>query len=220
MDLKTLTSAIVEITEEKGIPQEKIIEVIEIALSSAYKREYGKKKERFEAKLNPKTGELNFWQIKDVVTEDMLLSEEEIEKMKEEKTAQKPDSDESLETLTGKEKIRFNPDRHILLEEAKKIDKEIEKGSVLKIPVEAKTDFGRIAAQTAKQVILQKIKEVERDIILKDFKDKEGEIVSGVVQRVEQRAVFFDIGKTSGILPKTEQVQGEFYRSGQRYKVL
>ncbi len=218
MDLKTLTSAIIEITEEKGIPQEKIIEVVEAALSSAYKKEYGKKRERFEAKLNPKTGELKFWQIKDVLSQDMVLSEEEIEKMKKGKSGKK-ESDETLEIPTEKGKVRFNPDRHILLEEAKKIDKNIKAGDILKIPVKVKTDFGRIAAQTAKQVILQKIKEVERDIILKDFKDKEGEIVSGVVQRIEPRAIFFDIGKTSGILPKTEQVQGEFYRPGQRLKV-
>ncbi len=210
MDLKTLMSAIGEIAEEKGIAQEKVIEVIEDALSSAYKKEYGRKKQRFVAKLNPKTGEAKFWQLKQVVTEDQLFSPEELEKIKDKK-----EEDEEKEG-----KIRFNPDRHIMLEEAKKTEKDIKAGDELKIPVESKESFGRIAAQTAKQVILQKIKEAERESILNEFEEKQGEIVSGILQRVEPRAVFFDIGKTSGILPKSEQVPGEFYRPGQRLKLL
>lgn len=220
MDLKTLTSAIMEITEEKGISQEKVLEIIESALASAYKKEFGKKKEKFEAKLDPKTGELNFWQVKIPVSEDMILSEEEIEKMKEEKGSEVELRMEDEEILNGQEKIRFNPDRHILIEEAKKINPEINVGEELKIPVETKEDFGRIAAQTAKQVILQKIKEMEKEVILNEFKDKEGEIVSGIVQRIEPRAIFFDIGKTSGVLPKSEQVPREFYRPGQRLKLF
>ena len=196
-----------DIAEERSIPQETIISIIETALSSAYKKEYGKKREKFEAKLDPKTGKLEFWQIKQVITEDMILSEEDLEKIKE---GEKEKDDE---------KVRFNPDRHILLKDAKKIKKDIKKDDEMKISVESKEDFGRIAAQTAKQVILQKIKEVERDVILKDYKDKEGEIVSGIVQRVEQKTIFFDIGKTTGLLPISEQVRGEFYRPGQRLKV-
>jgi len=203
MDIKTLTSAILEITEEKGIPQKKILEVIESAVSAAYKKEYGKKKEKFEAKLDPKTGKIDFWQVKKVVTKDMIFSEKEIEEGK----------------TKDEDKIYFNPDRYILLEEAKKINKDIKPEEDLRIPVEPKTEFGRIAAQTAKQVILQKIKEIEREIILKDYKEKEGEIISGIVQRVEPKVVLFDIGKTSGIMPKAEQVPGEFYRSGQRLKL-
>jgi len=200
MDLKTFTSAVMEIAEERGIPQEKVIEVIEAALASAYKKEYGKKKQKFEAELDPKTGKVKFWQVKQVVTEDMILAEEE-------------------EASKDKEKVRFNPERHIMIEEAKKINKKIKAGKELKIPVKTKEDFGRIAAQTAKQVILQKIKEVEREEILKEYKEKEGEIVSGICQRVEQRVVFFDIGKTSGILQKSEQIPGEFYKPGQRLKL-
>jgi len=204
MDLKTLTSAIMEIAEERGIPQERVIEVIETALATAYKKEYGKKKQRFIAKLDPKTGKVNFWQVKLVVDKDMILSEEEIEKRKKEKE---------------EEKIRFNPDRHILLEEAKKINPEIKTGEELKIPVEPKEDFGRIAAQTAKQVILQKIKEAEREEILKEYQEKEGQVISGIVQRVEDKAVYFDVGRTTGVLSRPEQIRGEFYRPGQRLKL-
>lgn len=207
MDLKTLTSAIIEITEEKKIPQEKVVEVIEIALCSAFKKEYGKKKERYESKLNPKTGEIQFWQVKQVVSEKQILSQEELEKIKDENK------------LIPEDKIQFSPDRHILLKEAKKIDPKIKKDEILKIPVEFKEKFGRIAAQTAKQVILQKIKEIEKEIIFKDFQEKKGEIISGIVQRIEPKIVYFDIGKTSAILPKSEQIPGEFYQIGKRLKL-
>jgi len=205
MDLKTFTSAVMEIAEERGIPQEKIIEVIETAIASAYKKEYGKKKQKVMANLDSKQGRVKFWQVKLVVDKDMVLSEEELEKLKEKKE--------------HTEKVRFNPERHMMLTKAKKIDKKIKAGEELKIPLKAKEDFGRIAAQTAKQVILQKIKEVEKETILKEYKEKEGEIVSGIVQRVERNVIFLDIGRTSGILPKEEQVPGEFYRPGQRLKL-
>jgi len=207
MDLKTFTSAVMEIAEERGIPQEKVIEVIEGAIAAAYKKEYGKKKQKIEAELNPKTGEVKFYQVKEVVSGDMILSEEEFQKLK-----------EKGKSLKDSEKIRFNPERHILLEEAKKIAQSPKPGETIRIPLETKEDFGRIAAQTAKQVILQKIKEVEKEETFKEYKEKEGEIVSGIVQRVEKNAVFLDIGRTSGILPRGEQVPGEFYRPGQRLK--
>lgn len=200
MDLKTLTSAIAEIAEEREIPKEKIIEVVETAVASAYKKEYGKKRQKIVAKLNPKTGQLKFWQVRTVVDEKMILQEGE-----------EPSADEK--------KVRFNPERYIMLPDAKKIKKGVKTGEDLQSPLEEKEEFGRIAAQTAKQVILQKIKEAEKDEVLKEYSSKEGEVISGIVQRVEPRAVYFDIGKISGILPKQEQVPGEFYRAGQRLKL-
>lgn len=213
MDLKTLASAVLEIAEERGISQNKIMEVIEEAIASAYKKEYGRKKQKIKAKLDSKSGKLEFWQLKEVITPDMLLSEEEIEAMK-----QKREGGENIEK--EEDKVRFNPERHILLEEAKQIAPGIEVGQELEMPVESQDDFGRIAAQTAKQVILQKIKELEKEEIFKEFKEKEGEIVSGIVQRVEPNVVFLDIGRTAGILPKKEQVPGEFYKPGQRLKLF
>lgn len=211
MDLKILTSAIAEVAEERGIPQEKIFEVIEEAIASAYKKEYGRKKQKILAKLEPGTGKMMFWQLKEVIDEKMILSEEEIEEMREKK--------EAGEEIAETEKIRFNSERHILLEEAKEIDPKAKIDDELKIPLEAKADFGRIAAQTAKQVILQKIKEVEKEETFKEYKDKEGEIVSGIVQRIEPNVIFLDIGRTSGILPRKEQVPGEYYKPGQRLKL-
>jgi len=104
------------------------------------------------------------------------------------------------------------------VEDAKALDKNIEVGQELEIPLEPKQDYGRIAAQTAKQVILQKIREAEKETIALEYKSKEGEIISGVVQRVEGNTVLVDIGKTLGVLNKEEQIPGEFYRPGQRLK--
>jgi len=211
MDLKNLTSAIFQIAEEKGIKKEKVIECVEAAIAAAYKKDYGKKGQIIRAKLDPKTGNVKFWQIKIAVSKDMIYSEEELEELKK-KPREKVVSEEE-------KKIRFNPERHIMIEEAKKIEPNVKPGEEIKISLEPKGSYGRIAAQTAKQVILQKIREAERETILTEYKSKEGEIVSGIVQRVESKNVYIDIGKTLGILPKEEQVPGEFYRPGQRLKV-
>ncbi|MCX6790780.1 MAG: transcription termination factor NusA [Candidatus Gribaldobacteria bacterium] len=223
MDLKSFASAITEIAEERNIPEDKLYEIIAEAIASAYKKEYGKKKQKITASLENKTGELLFWQIKQVVTPEMLLTEEEIQELKDKRMQgeQRTISDDELETVEGEEKkIRFNPERHILLVEAREIEPEIKVGEELKIPLETKDDFGRIAAQTAKQVILQKIREVEKEEAYKEFSDREGEVVSGIVQRVEKNAIFFDIGRASGILPYKEQIYGETYRPSQRLKLF
>ena len=218
MDIKTFTSAITQIAEEKGISQQKVVEIIEQAIAAAYKKDYGKKGQIIKAKLSPKSGDVKFWQIKIAVTDDMIYSEEELEELrvkieKEKKTLEKEDF-ESEEA-----KIRFNPEKHIMLKEAKKMKSGIKAGEELEIFLEVQEDYGRIAAQTAKQVILQRIKEAERESVLEDYKSKEGEIISGIVQRIEQNSIFFDIGKTIGILPREEQISGEFYRAGQRFKL-
>lgn len=213
IDLKAFLAAISQISEERGIPKEKVIETIEQALASAYKKDYGKKGQLLRAKINPQTGSLQFWQVKSVVTEDMIYSEKELEELK-----NRPEVFVPSEEVLGEKKIRFNPERHLLLKEAKKIKKGVTPGEELEFPLETKADFGRIAAQTAKQVVLQKIKEIEKEAIFSEFQAKEGEILSSVVQRVEGRNVFLNIGKTLGILPREEQVPGEFYRPGQRLK--
>jgi len=215
MDLKNFTSAIAQIAEEKGIPREKVIETIEMAIAAAYKKDYGKKGQITKAKLNMETGELKFWQVKQVVDEEMIYSEEELEKLKEEK----PEEFASADDATGEKKIRFNPEKHIMLAEAKKTNSKIKVGEDLEIPLGEQGDYGRIAAQTAKQVILQRIREAERNVILDEYKTKEGEIISGIVQRIEGRTAFLDIGKILGILPREEQVPNEFYRPSQRLKV-
>jgi len=216
-DLKEFTAAISQIAEERGIAKEKVIETIEQALASAYKKDYGKKGQIMKAKLNPETGDLKFWQVKLVVDGNMIYSEKELEEFK---TLGRPEPLELREGETTDKKVRFNPERHLMLDEAKKIKKTVKPGEELEFPLETKIDFGRIAAQTAKQVVLQKVKEIEKETVFAEFQAKEGEVVSGIVQRLENRNVFLDIGKTLGILPKEEQVPGEFYRLGQRLKVF
>ncbi len=221
MDLKTFTFTITQIAEEKGIPKEKIFEIIEQAIASAYKKDYGKKGQIVRSKLNPKTGEVKFWQEKLVLTEDMIYSEEEWEEIrvqKEELGAVRSFADEEDDGDEDK-KIRFNEEKHIMLDEAKKINSKIKSGEDLEIPLESRSEYGRIAAQTAKQVILQRIKEAERNSIFDEYKEKEGEIISGIVQRIEDRKVFFDLGKSLGVLPREEQIPREFYKPGQRFRL-
>lgn len=218
MDTKSFASAIAQITEEKGIPANKVWETLEAALAAAYKKEYGKKGQQIKCKLDQKTGELQFWQVKLVVDKNMVYSEKELEKLKD-KSNVKTESNEEKSEKEGEKKARFNPEKHIMLQEAKKINPKVKAGQELEFPLESKKDFGRIAAQTAKQVILQKIREAERESVFEEYKAKEGEIISGTVQRIEGKNIFLDIGKTLGILPKEEQVPGEFYRPGQRLRV-
>lgn len=240
IDIKSFVAAISQIADEKGIAKEKVIESIEAAIAAAYKKEYGKKGQIIKSKLNMETGVAEFWQIKIVVSEDMIYSEEELEEMRKKaelagedfskvedskpayftKDNLRKEGAVSVEIPVGEgSKVRFNPEKYIMLDEARKEDKKIETGAELKILLEARQDFGRIAAQTAKQVILQKIREAERDTILSEYKSKEGELASGIVQRIEGRNIYIDIGKAFGLLVREEQVPGEFYRPGQRLRV-
>jgi N utilization substance protein A len=207
MDLKNFTSAISQIAEEKGISKEKVIETIESAIAAAYKKDYAERGQIIKAKLSPESGGVEFWRSRQVLDDSMIYTEKELEDLKEGK----------IEAIEGK--VRFNPEKHIMIEEAKKKDKKIKVGDDLEEKLEPKGDYGRIAAQTAKQVIMQKIREAEKETVLNEYKDKEGEIVSGIVQRIEGRNIYFDIGRTLGILTKEEQIPQEFYRPGQRLKL-
>ncbi len=208
MDIKSFTSAISQIATEKEIPQEKVVEVVEQAIATAYKKEYREKGEVVKAKIDSKTGDAKFWLVKIVVDESTAVFTDENEEHV------LTEEDEEIE----EGKVRYNPKRHIKIEEAKKIKKGAKVGEEIETELEAKQEFGRIAAQTAKQVILQKIKETERELIFNEYKDKESEVISGIVQRVEGRNVLMDIGKVLGVIHKEEQIPGEVYRPGQRHK--
>jgi N utilization substance protein A len=216
MDIKSFKGALAQIAEERGISPEKVIETIEAAIATAYKKDYGQKGQKIKAKFNPVSGDVKFWQVKLVVDESMLYTEKEIEEMKERKEIPQ---DEARAGEEPPKKYVFNPEKHIMLADAKKDFPKIKVGEEIEIPLVSKQDYGRIAAQTAKQVILQKIREAEKETISIEYKSKEGEIVSGIVQRVEGHTVFVDIGKTLGILNREEQIPGEFYRPSQRLKL-
>jgi len=217
-DLKNFSSSITQISEEKGIAKEKVIETIEQAIAAAYKKEYRKKNEIIRAKMDPETGEVKFWQVKIVVEPGMLKEEAEPESGPEkEEITQASATEEVLNAQEGK-KIRFNPDRHILLEEAKNTKPEVLVGEEVIFPLESHEDFGRIAAQTAKQVILQRLREAEREAVLSEYKNKEGEIISGVVQRIENRNIYINLGRAQGVMFYNESIPGERYRTGERMK--
>ncbi len=219
MDLKSFQRALSQIAETRGISPEVIIGTLEAALATAYKKDYGKKGQKIKAKFNPVSGDVKFWQLKLVVDESMLYTEEEIEALKAQKLVPAEDFDRVEEGQEPPKKVVFNPEKHIMLDEARQKNPKIQLGEELEIPLISKQDYGRIAAQTAKQVILQKIREAEKDVIASEYRSKEGEIISGVVQRMEGSTVLVDIGKTLGLLNREEQIPGEFYRQGQRLKL-
>ncbi len=219
MDIKSFQRAMAQIAEARGISPEVIIETLEAALATAYKKDYGQKGQKIKAKFNPVSGDAQFWQLKLVVDDSMLYTPEEIEALKEQKIMPSEDFIVAKEgDPEAPKKVVFNPEKHIMLADAKKELKNIQLGEELEIPLAQKQDYGRIAAQTAKQVILQKIREAEKDVIAAEYKSKEGEIISGVIQRVEGQTALIDIGKTLGILNREEQIPGEFYKQGQRMK--
>ncbi|HBI34144.1 MAG TPA: transcription termination/antitermination protein NusA [Candidatus Moranbacteria bacterium] len=205
-------SAILQIAEEKGIAKSVIIETIEAALSAAYKKDYGKRGQRIRAEFNEVGGDTKFFLIKDVVDETLREFVEGDE--------QEDEGSDDEQMVEGEEKLpRYNPERDMLLDEAKKIKKDAKIGDIIEIELEPQTEYGRVAAQTAKQVIIQRIREAERDSMFQEYKGKEGEVVSGTVQRIEGRNTYIDLGKSVGVLFPQEQVQGEMLRMGQRVKV-
>ena len=208
IDLKLLNPLVRQISEERGLPEEKIFEAVEAALAAAYKKEYGEKPQIIRAKIDSQTGEAKFWQVKIVVDKSEILNPEE------EEENLKTENNEGIEN----KKIKFNPEKHILLEDAKEINSKIKAGEELIFPLEVREDFSRIAAQTAKQVILQKLHELEKDNILLEFKEKEEKIVSGIIQRIEKRVIYVDLGKTFGVLFPNEGIPGEHYKIGERKK--
>ncbi len=225
MDLKVFRSALEQLEAERGIPKQKIIETIELALAAAYKRDYGKKGQIIKAEFNAETGKTKFSQIKIVVDESMLKEDEEAlipsEGEAEKEIKEKVEEPEETEEAENEpRKLRFNPERHIIIDEAKKIKKGAKSGDELIFDLETKEDYGRIAAQTAKQVIIQRIREAERESIFDEYKEKQGEIISGIVQRIEGGNVFLDLGRITAILPREEQIRGERYRLGERVKAL
>lgn len=215
-DLKAIHAVLESLEQERNIPREKVIEAIGTALATAYKKEFGRKSQIIRGNFDIHSGKVEFFQIKIVVTPDTILSDEDIEQIRADRERGVELSAEQEELLSTK--IRFNDDQHILLEDAQKIKRDVVAGEELAFPLEYKDDFGRIAAQTAKQVIMQKIREAEKVNLLGEFGSKEGEIVTGTVERVERGSVFIDMGKAVGVIPFEEQIKGERFQQGERVR--
>ena len=208
LDIKTFKSALEQLEQERKIPKEKILDAIEQAMAAAYKKDYGKKGQIVRAKFDMETGQTDFYQVKIVVDETIARIEE----------GDDNEEEYSVKGTEDDERVRFNSEHHILLEDAKKIKKGAQLNDEIIFPLEAKDDYGRIAAQTAKQVIIQKIREAERTSIMDEYGTKEGEIISGIVQKIERGNVYVDFNRATGILPTEEQIPGEFFQRGQRIR--
>lgn len=183
INLKQLTLAVRTIAEEKNLPEETVLSVIEQAIAAAWRRDNGEREQEVRAELNVNDG-----------TADVFVSREVVE-------------------LVGSDAVEIS------LEDARKVKKDAEIGDTIEEKYEVKS-FGRVAAQTAKQVVLQRLREAEREVVLAEYEDKIGTVVNGTVQRVEPRVVRVELGKATGIIPQSEQIQGEFYSIGSRIKVF
>jgi N utilization substance protein A len=202
IDLKVINAVMAQLEEEKGIGKEVIIDAIELALANAYRKEYGKKGQIVRAKFDLNSGNVEFNQVRIVVDRENVVMEE----------------DEDQEIAEGDERVHFNSEHHILLEDARLMKSGAKVGDELVFPLEKKDDFGRIAAQTAKQVIMQKIREAEKSSVMSEFGQKEGEIVSGTIERMERGSVYLDMGRAVGLLPYEEQIPGERFKQGERVR--
>lgn len=201
-DLKVLNSALEELQQERGVSRESVIEALETAIAAAYRREYGKRGQIIRASFNPETGDLEFRQAKIVVDDTLVRKEDEEQRDAED------------------HRSRFNPEQHIMIEDARRIKREAQLDDEISFPLETREDFGRIAAQAAKQVIMQKVREAERMSIMAEYGEREGSIVTGHVQRFERGNLFIDLGRATAILPREEQIPGERYRQGERVRAL
>ena len=218
MDNKEFKRTILEVAKQKDMDVDYLFDSIELALNSAYKKEYRLPNSRVV--IDRETGSTKILSFKTVVLDkehkesldegfkdDVELTLEEL-------------NDEELEDLPEEERYRpfvFNPKLHITLEEARKIVPEINVGETIEEEVMPK-DFGRVAASTAKQVLVQKVREAERNNIASQFEDKEGELISGTVEMEDEKNYFIDFGKTQGLLPKTEIIPGETIKMGSNIK--
>lgn len=204
-DLKIIHSVLDQLEEERGIPKEKIIEAIEMALATAYNKEYGKRGRIVRAKFDLNSGKTDFSQVKIVVDDSRVIKVS-------------PEEEEYFEREEGDERPFFNEEKHIWIDDARKIKKDAQLDEEIVFPLENKTDFGRIASQTAKQVVMQKIREAEKVSVLGEYGSRENQIVTGMVQRVERGTIFVDMGRATGILPYEEQIPGERFNQGERVR--
>ena len=210
--MSDIISAIKQICEEKGLSYESVIATIESALAAAYRKDYGEKNQNIKVEYDPATNQSRVYDVKTVV-EDLPPEAEIIEGDEEEAPAEVQEGEE------GEDVHRFNPKTEIEHKEAILTNPELQIGDEYIVELPTKEEYGRMAAQTAKQVIIQRLREAERDMVFGEFKDKEGEVVSGVIQRREGRIVLVDLGKATGVILPEDQIRGERYNHNDRIKV-
>lgn len=213
MNTKEFKKAVELLHDEKGINEDTIYEAMEAALTAAYKKNYNSLS-NVRVEINRETGDIKVFSYKTVVDR---AEEEKYKKFSDidfSTINEDDDEDDGGEVLP----FVFDERIHLTLDEAKKLVPDIKLGETIEEEVTPK-DFGRVAAATAKQVVVQKIREAEKNVIIDEFSDKEGEMVVGLVAMEDVRNYYIDLGKTQGILPKTEIIPGEEVKMGSSIKV-
>ena len=184
LDLKQMSAMVDIIAEEKGLPRDTVLNIVEQAIAAAWRRDNGDRTMNVRAVLNTTTGEADVYIAREVI-EDGLA---------------------------------YTPATEIPLSEASKEHKDAKIGDVVEEKIKV-THFERVGAQTAKQVVISRLREAENDAVLAAFEDKVDTIVTGTIARVEPKLVRIDLGRATGIMPKSEQIEGEYYTVGNRIKV-
>lgn len=212
MDTKQFKKAVDLLVKEKGISEDVIYDAMELALTSAYKKNY-KSLTNVRVKIDKEIGDIHVYSFKTVVLNEEQEAREPI--MIE---VEDTESEEEGAMIEVEKPYIFDPRIHITLEEARKLVPDIEVGETIEEEVTPR-DFGRVAAATAKQVVIQKIKEAEKNVIIDEFADKQDELITGVVAMEDIRNYYIDLGRTQGILPKSEIIPGETIKMGSNIKV-
>lgn len=228
-----ITLAMKQIADEKNIPYESVLETVETALAAAFRKDFGNKNQNIKVSFDPEkydgaTAGIRVFDVKAVV-EDMELPEDYFQRFELAHTPKKRDGERSA-PLSAEQKAQeiaqleaeftFNPKTMIMLSDARDVKNDAAIGEEVRVELSVPAAFGRMAAQTAKQVVLQKLREAERGVIFSDFKGREGELMNVTVQRREGRIVLIDLGRATGILLPEDQIESERYYPGTRIKAL
>ncbi len=217
--MSEITKAIQAICAEKGLTYEAVLESIEAALAAAYRKDFGNRQQNIKVKYDPETQDMKAWDIKEIVED---IDPEKLERDQEELNVRREKAHAEGRELEEEEMAdlaRFNPKTQLMITEAKAIDKKVKVGETMEIPLEVPGEFGRMAAQTAKQVIIQRLREAERSTVYDELKEQVGETIQGTVQRRDKTgAIIIDLGKTTALVPVSEQIQREMYRPGARMR--
>lgn len=214
LDIKSMHTALQALEEERKIPADKIIEAIEQALAAAYKKDFGKKGQIIRCSLNTETGEAQFLQVK------LVVDETTVRMPKDGEDVDSAEEDEGEDRDPEDTRPLFNEEHHIMIDTARIIKNGAQLEDEITFPLDTHDDFGRVAAQTAKQVIVQKIREAEKASIIDEYGGRSGEVIMGTIQKYERGMVYVDIGRAIGIIPPDEQIPGERYNRGGRIKVF
>ena len=219
MNSKEFLKALDNITKEKNIDPEIVYDAMELALTSAYKKNFNSNT-NVKVVFNRETGDIKVYSFLTVVPDDKMTKEEYEDYLFEHYTDDDDEEEEEVDTEENEEeKVSFfNPNVEIKLSDAKKIDKTLEVGDTIDTEVTPK-DFGRVATSTAKQVVVQKIREAERNSIMGEFGDKQDEMLVGTVALEDTDNYYIDLGRTNGILPKKDTIPGEKIEMGSQIKV-